>query len=224
MEEYHKIPGPFKRDEDDPSWVIMWDWRTPELQALADVPIWYLTEKIDGTNVRVVWDGNRIEFRGKTNKANLPPRLVDRLNELFIEEMFEQVFNETPVTLYGEGFGSKIQGGGDYFPDSAEGQNEFALFDVKIDGLWLEYENVRAIAGSLGNIPLTIAYSTPGIALTEGIQLIQETVDDPLRSYWGQKPIEGFVAKTVPEFLDRRGHRIITKLKYNDFKKTREKT
>jgi hypothetical protein len=143
---YHKIPGVFRREESGKHNLIIGNWYTPELEALADTPAWYLTEKVDGTNIRIYWDGHITTIRGKTDAAQIPPRLLERIKEIFTpekEEVLEQIFGAQPVTLYGEGFGSKIQkGGGDYFPDSNEGQNEFALFDISINDTWLERKNV----------------------------------------------------------------------------------
>lgn len=205
--------------------IILGSWRTEELSYLAEIPFWNITEKIDGTNIRVIWDGNRVSFAGKTDNAQLPPRLVGRLQELFggpdNEAMFEELFEEQPVTLYGEGFGSKIQSGGDYFPDSVEGQNEFALFDIKINDVWLQRPNVGEIARNL-NCDYTPMDFGVNIKLIDFIQeIIQECKNNKIpRSRWGhKKPVEGWVARTSLELRDRRGARIITKLKYEDFEK-----
>lgn len=218
--QYHKIPNVFKRPSDNPKQFTLWDWYTPELEALSDLAIWHLTEKVDGTNIRVIWDGNRVEFRGKTDKANLPPRLVERLEKLFEfgEEMFEQEWGETPVTFYGEGFGSKIQSGGDYFPDSNDGQNEFALFDVRIENVWLDRASVGDIALKF-NVDYTPTIPN-GYSLNKHIlKVMGDVLNDtiPVSRWGGEKPIEGYVARTEPQFLDKRGNRIITKIKYSDF-------
>ena len=57
----------------------------------------------------------------------------------------EQVFGIDPVdvTLYGEGYGARIQkGGGKYLAKSCD----FVLFDVKIGDWWLRREAVDEIA------------------------------------------------------------------------------
>lgn len=63
MSEYHKIMGPFKRFTEGPNRnkVIPWAWSTPEFQTLSH-PNWHWTEKVDGTNIRVIWDGHRVSF------------------------------------------------------------------------------------------------------------------------------------------------------------------
>ena len=67
---------------------------------------------------------------------------------MFTLDLMSKVFNDhIQVTLYGEGFGAKIQkGGGNYIPN---GQS-FILFDVVIDGWLLQRKNVQDIATKLG--------------------------------------------------------------------------
>ena len=64
--------------------------------------------KIDGTNIRILWDGHRVTFAGRTDNAQIPAELTNRLFELFggevNEELFEQKFGDMPVMLVGEGY------------------------------------------------------------------------------------------------------------------------
>ena len=129
--------------------MIIGKFAKPEFELLKDVR-WTFTEKVDGTNVRVMWDGNRVMFNGKTDNAQLPTPLFYKLEELFMgqanEQKFEEMFGQDPVCLYGEGFGNKIQAvGKDYNPDGVD----FVLFDVKVGDWWLERENVVDIAEKL---------------------------------------------------------------------------
>lgn len=70
---------------------------------------WEFTEKIDRTNIRIIWDGHRVSFYGRTEKSLIPAELTNRLIELFggnkNEELFEQKFGEAEVMLVGEGNG-----------------------------------------------------------------------------------------------------------------------
>jgi len=129
VREYHKIYGPFTRETEGPNRnkVKIGFWSKPEFQYLQD-NVWIFTEKIDGTNIRVHWDGHKVVFGGRTDNAAIPAKLFDHLRNTFLEELFEQAFGDTEVTLYGEGFGAGIQkGGGNYGPNQ-----EFILFDVRI--------------------------------------------------------------------------------------------
>jgi hypothetical protein len=205
--EYHKIPGPFKREVSGPNKnkVMAWAWTSPELEFLADVT-WIFTEKIDGTNIRVIWDGHKPEFRGRTDKAQLPPKLLKALEEMFPEELFEQTFGSNPVILFGEGYGAGIQkGGGNYRSD-----NSFILFDVNIDGWWLQRHAVEDIADSLGIDFVPIRYQG---SLTHAVIAMSE-----LQVYSKVAQADNFVAEgwvgtpQVPLFA-RDGSRIIVKLK-----------
>jgi RNA ligase len=208
MREYHKIPGPFRRETEGPNRnkIIPGAWTSPALEVLANVP-WIFTEKVDGTNIRVHWDGHRVTFGGRTDNAQIPAKLFARLQELFTEELFEQTFVDTPaVTLYGEGYGAGIQkAGGNYSPTP-----DFVLFDVKIGGFWLLRDNVEDVAQKLGLrvVPVVLIGT-----LHDGIALVRSG----LRSAWGNFPAEGAVGVTLPGLLDRAGHRIAVKIKGTDF-------
>lgn len=99
-------------------------WRSDELQYLKDCE-WIWTEKVDGTNIQIRWDGHRVEFGGRTERANIPQPLMDYLETTFggevNEEIFEQLFGETEVVLFGEGYGPKIQSGGGCYMEGLVG-------------------------------------------------------------------------------------------------------
>lgn len=203
-EEYHKIHSVFKRDMNrrDKA-LIMWDYARPEFEQLERVD-WQFTEKVDGTNIRIIWDG-RVEFRGRTDNAQLPAPLVQHLRETFTPERLASVFPDYPATLYGEGYGAGIQRGGVYRQDQS-----FVLFDVMVGGLWLERGNVEDVAEKLGIDIVPIAATT---TLDAAIYLVREG----FRSRWGNFIAEGLVGVPVGNFLTRRGERIIVKIKHKDF-------
>ena len=208
---YHKIPGLYKREEQKPFNLIEGVYREPELELLKDV-MWTFTEKVDGTNIRVIWDGHTVVFGGRTDNAQIPSHLVTKLNELFMgtrmEQIFEQVFGESRAILFGEGYGAKIQKGGGNYSDS----QEFVLFDVKVAGLYLSRENVEDVAlkFTLEVVPIVLKGK-----LQDGVDLVKKGLD----SQWGNFTAEGLVAKPSTDLFNRRGERILTKIKYEDFVK-----
>ena len=110
------------------------------------------------------------------------------------------------MCLYGEGFGAKIQkGGGNYRKDQG-----FVLFDVVIDGIFLKREDVEDIANKLDieSVPI-VGYGT----LEDAVK----TAKEGFCSNWGPFKAEGIVARPSVELLDRRGYRVITKIKCKDF-------
>lgn len=207
LKEYHKIETIFKRD-DNTKKLNENEYRNETVKFLKDLE-WEFTEKIDGTNIRIYWDGHKIQYFGRTDKAQIPSQLLNFLLEKFggdaNEEMFEQLFGEKEVTLIGEGYGAKIQNGGDYRSD-----NSFALFDVIIDGVFLNRESVQSIANSL-NI------ETAPVVFCGNLQMGIDYVKTRPDSLIGTAKSEGLVARPKQELLDRLGNRIIVKIKVNDF-------
>lgn len=206
MREYPKIPGPFKRHTEGPdrNKLIAGHWSDPTLEYLQDSE-WLFTEKVDGTNIRVHWDGHKVAFGGRTDRAQIPAKLIAVLQELFPEDLFEQTFNDTEVTLYGEGFGAGIQKGGVYRPDMS-----FVLFDVLIGGWWLLRDSVEDVAAKLG-------IEVVPVVLEGKLADAMKVVAEGLRSTWGDAAAEGLVGVPKAGLLDRSGRRITVKIKAADF-------
>lgn len=211
MSKYHKIQSVFKRDpENNFKTFLEGEYSLPEFAYLANNG-WVFTEKIDGTNIRVYWNGpeRSVWFEGRTDKAQIPTFLLEQLTEMFPPEVFS-TFDDTAgtVVLYGEGYGAKIQkGGGNYISDGVS----FVLFDVRIGNWWLERSAVDEIAESLGikSVPV-VGFGT----LHDLVSWVRAGVG----SKWGNFEAEGIVARPTIELSARNGKRIITKLKCKDFK------
>jgi len=112
MNTYHKIQTVFKRDPDNNYKTLLeGQFSRPEFEYLADC-VWVFTEKVDGTNIRVMWDGVKVIFGGKTDNAQLHAQLVQHLRDTFTEDLMMEAFGaEGNVCLYGEGYGAGIQKG-----------------------------------------------------------------------------------------------------------------
>lgn len=205
---YQKIPGLYKREDQRPFRLIEGVYREPEIEALKDIQ-WEFTEKVDGTNIRVIWDGHNVIFGGRTEGSQLPAFLVTRLTQLFQgtanEQVFEQLWGETPVVLYGEGYGTKIQKVGSSYRDD----QDFILFDVAVNGLYLRRDDVEDVARKFGIDVVPVVHR--GV-LQDGVDLIK----GGLKSNWGEFYAEGLVAKPVVPLYTRLGDRIITKIKRED--------
>ena len=212
MSEYHKIQTVYKRDPATKhKTLLIGEYSMPEFEYLATNK-WIFTEKVDGTNIRIMWNGEGIVFGGRTDNAQIPAHLVTVLNAQFMTlpklELMKHVFAESKeVCLYGEGYGAKIQkGGGNYRPDQG-----FVLFDVKIGGWWLNRDSVMDIAHelSLEIVPI-IGYGM--------LPMMVDKTRIGFKSQWGDFQAEGIVARPAVELLNRGGKRIITKIKFKDFK------
>ncbi len=211
--EYPKITTLFERDpEQNFKRVIEGKYAKPEFEYLKNAD-WEFTEKVDGTNIRVILKPDDVEFRGKTDNAQIPPFLLDRLAVVFTSfpARYAVVFPNTPeVILCGEGYGAKIQkGGGNYIPDGVD----FILFDVYIGGYWLEPDNVRDVGIQVGvkRVPVL------------GVGPITNLIEWPKYGFKSRitanldTDAEGIVARPRVQLFNRQGERIIWKLKCKDF-------
>lgn len=206
MKEYHKIYNLFKRDLSvKPSKLVEGDFLKPEFELLKDIS-WHWSEKIDGMNVRVMFDGEQVTFAGKTDRAQIPPKLLKSLESKFYSGVLSQVF-DGPVCLYGEGYGMKIQDGSKYIPED----QDFILFDVLINDKWLERSNVVDIANSL---QIDVAPTCGEGTLQEAVEFVKKG----FLSDWGNFQAEGIICRPCVELKNGQGNRIITKIKHVDFK------
>lgn len=212
MKEYHKIETLFVRDMEGSKKLIEGQYRDEVVEYLKDNK-WIFTEKVDGTNIRVHWDGHCVIFGGRTDSAQIPSNLVQKLNSLFMgtanEQLFEQKFGATEVTIYGEGYGAKIQaGGGLYSPEA-----DFIVFDVQVGEIFLERKDIEEIAKAfnLKVVPIIL----------EGT--IQEAVDyvkskpTSVIAIQSLKEMEGVVGTPLKRIYNVKGERIIVKVKVKDF-------
>lgn len=208
MMTYPKIETVFKRDERGTKKLIPGDFRNETVQYLSGLP-WTFTEKIDGTNIRVHWDGHTVEFGGRTERAQIPAPLVNFLNATFktpeAEELFEQKFGETEIMLFGEGYGAGIQSGGAYRKDVS-----FIMFDAFCGGLWLKRDAIEDIARAFGidAVPIVLTGT-----IADGVEFVKAGQ----KSTIGTADMEGIVGKPAIDILDRRGQRVIVKIKRRDF-------
>jgi len=207
--EYPKIQTVFKRDpETNFKTLLMWDYSEPEFKYLLKND-WFFTEKIDGTNIRVIWNHETeiVHFKGRTERAQIPTRLLTALQDTFPVEKFKKTFSDTTVTFYGEGYGVGIQKvGKKYLADG----NGFILFDVLINDWWLERQNVVKIANtfSVEPVPCLMVGTIP--------RAVQIAIEG-FKSQIGDCVAEGLVLRPITDLYNRMGKRIITKIKHKDF-------
>lgn len=222
--EYPKIQTLFKRDKNNI--IIPSEFTLPEFEYLAG-NLWEATEKINGTNMRVEltffpFDSSEdviMEIKGRTSKAVIPEPLLEKMHALFDNVNWMEIFPSMldimapyQVTIYGEGYGKKIQGcGSRYIKDDVS----FILFDVKVGKLWLTREACEDISKKLhiDIVPFLGEYTL--------FQAINE-VKDGFKSQISEDrtlDAEGMVLKPKTGLLRRNGERLITKIKTEDFRK-----
>jgi len=272
--EYPKIETLYNRGDD--GFIIESTGRFHGIRCpeFLQIKHWLVTEKIDGTNIRVsleralthkgcgakesgVCNGTCLGWAahvyGRTDKAQIPTFLQAYLEKTFTLDRMRSLWKgkkdcdicigmnggwvaekeHTPfyepcscvepyaITLYGEGYGERIQkGGGNY----REGVS-FRLFDVLVgDRWWLDWENVRDVAAKLDiktvpllskameleHIPILVQYGLPSTVAAEDRNGEALRESDLPRA-------EGVVARTDPYLYDKHGKPLRFKLKTKDF-------
>ena len=166
---------------------------------------------VHNTNIRIHWDGHKVNYGGRTEAAQIPAHLMNKLIEMFgteeAEQIFEQKFGGTEVILFGEGYGPKIQkGGGNYHSEVS-----FILFDVYIAGNYQPRSSVEDVAKAFGIdvVPIVLEGT-----IQDGVDYVKANP----KSTMGTAMMEGVVGRPKIEMRDRCGNRVIVKIKVNDFK------
>lgn len=185
--------------------------------GFANIKYWDVEEKIDGTNIRVFWDGQSVTFGGRTSKAIIPVALLAHLKGTFTPEKMAETFPidvdveniKASVILFGEGYGPKIQ---DPCGKRYSRKPGFMLFDARVGRWWLKREDLDEIAEKI-NVP-----RPPYIG-----RLDEETVIDFVKA----KPfsrcseesqmMEGVICRSSPIMFFRNGRPVMYKLKCRDY-------
>lgn len=206
---FQKILAPYKRLDPKSKTIDVGQWAKPEFELLKDVE-WEWTEKIDGTSIGIKWDGERLSFVGHTEKSEIAPVLLKWLTDYFkteeMEEVFETLFGEKPVTVYGEGISKEYN----YHYGSMDGG--FVMYDIQNDtnGSWFPREVVYDYAKTLG-LP------TPQVVLRGTVQSAVDYITTHPKSFLDPNwYMEGLVGRPRVELVCK-GDRVITKIKYKDF-------
>lgn len=208
MKPYHKIETVYKRDPETKfRTLLIGEYAIEAFELLSDCQ-WVFTEKIDGTNIRIHWNGGKVRFGGRTDNAQIPAFLIDVLMEMFPPEKMLSVFGDQGnLTLYGEGYGAGIQkGGGSYISDGVS----FILFDIAGGDIWFERPATEDFARELDVKYVPIVGTG---TLQDALNMVQEGFHSDV----GTRLAEGLVMRPYVELRTRLGHRVITKLKHKDF-------
>lgn len=212
--EYPKIETLFGRDED-----FRVDSSQLKNPVFAMLKQWEVTEKIDGTNMRVtlIEGDDKIKIDGRTDRASIPGDLFRYMVDTFAVKAVQDMMDLTgagweKVVLYGEGYGAGIQKGGCYRSDKA-----FRLFDVLVaDKWWLDWKAVEQVAKTLG---IKTAPYLGSWTFDEIVEKVRIGVPSVVAKEESDQDVvaEGVVARPLETLFDKRGNRVILKLKTKDF-------
>lgn len=212
---YHKIETLFERDE---KFIV--DPTKLKKPVLGTISLWDVTEKIDGTNIRVILsEDGAVKFGGRSDNAQFHVGLLHKLVVMFPPEAVQRAFwLDGPVSavLYGEGYGAGIQKGGSYRPDV-----NFRLFDVLVGGKWwLDWTAVCDVANKLGisTVPYLGQWTLQEIVERVRAGIPSEVTKEESATT-NSFIAEGIVARPLEPLFDRKGARVILKLKTKDFGK-----
>ena len=176
-----------------------------------------------------------VRYMSKTDNAQVPPHLLKYLKETYTKEKVlealelpeyiseeycsEKRYNkieDIPMyTIYGEGYGVKIQKGDNYIKDGVG----FIVFDVKVGNMYLLRPNMEEIASKLGApaVPYMGQFT-----VDEAIEFVKKGFKSTIAEN-KDYDAEGLVLKTPNGLMTRRGERIVFKIKTCDFVKYRNK-
>lgn len=214
-------------------------WRAEEKIDGTNIRIEVTKEEVlDYTMDPSVLKGVKFNIRiaGKTDNAQIPKNLLKHMQEKYTNEKilgalglkefipvseWKSMYNwddyskiPSIYTIYGEGYGEGIQSGGWYI----KGGNEFIVFDVKVNDIYLKTEARDEIATKLGApiVPFK-GYFT----LDEAIDYVRNGFRSVVAESPEVKMAEGLVLRTDLGLRNRMGNRLIVKIKYEDFQKYR---
>jgi hypothetical protein len=207
--EYHKIETLYERDLK----TFKVHPGVLKNRTYGLLKFWEWTEKIDGTNIRVTWDPTKqsVKFGGRSDNAQIHADLYAHLSETFTAEKMLIPFFDSGAVLYGEGYGAGIQKGGGLLSKT----KKFVLFDVLVDGRWwLSHENVKDVASKL-QIPIVPSFGS--MTLEQASEKVAAGFSSMLEGADSLARAEGLVGRPTETLFDKRGARLITKLKTKDF-------
>jgi len=213
---YEKFSSPFKKDEKF--------LNTKDLSQNLPKGKWIITEKIDGTNIRVILtkkdeEGNRETHIG-SRKLLLNPedksskQFLDCLEEVNlnkIKEYFDKV--DSTVVIYGEGYGAGVQKGRIYSL-----KKNFRVFDIRIGEAYQDFEYVEKVCvdNQLNIVPML--GDIEEIDYDGCVTLLGSHKETMIKEGDGGQS-EGFVYKFEPVLLNKYKERLIFKVKFKDFPK-----
>lgn len=217
-QKYTKINTLYKRDEKGK--IMYGEFSRPEFGYLYNNK-WLAFEKIDGTNMSYYYDGHEMQIHGKTENDLMPSHLLKKMKSILTIEKLAEVFpikydengNEQPfmVRIYGEGYGNKIQKYGKRYISN---DTDFIVFDININGYWLEWNAVVDLCNKLNLKHVTLI----------GEMTIKEAEDMVIKGFTSLSSedkdlqAEGLVLRPKIQLFNRMGERIMVKIKRRDYK------
>jgi ATP-dependent RNA circularization protein (DNA/RNA ligase family) len=213
MREYSKTENLYKRNPKNKSQLLVGEYTRPEFNHIVS---WWVTEKVDGTNVRLWFDKDEnSNYGGRTDNAHFSPvqqefmeNLRDSLKDKAVALIHE--FGIDELLIFGELYGPKIMSGGNYSE-----RLEFRAFDMMVnDKVWLAPGDVMKNCERLN-----IEY-VPFLGMMTTAQIFFMVAGGFKSTFARNKDFdaEGVIAQPAVNLYDQRGERVKFKLKTKDLK------
>ena len=209
MKTYQKIETLYKFDTKLKRF-IEGDFVNPIVKYLANCE-WQASEKIDGTNIRILWTGFNFEIKGREDTSGIPEEVISLYKSIFTKDMeyaFEQKFKDKQVILCMEAYAGKIQG------HIYSGNEKLIGYDIMINEQYIDRKGSKEIFEEFGfdYVP-TLNFKT----LWEAIDYVKTSTKSIIDN---TATIEGLVCLPKERNYDNQGNRICVKIKARDLAKT----
>ena len=204
---------------EDEGKIIVNQFAQPEFGVINR---WKVYEKIHGSCIRLMFTIDKFEVRGKSDKSQFNPKVLEQLNKIARHIQSEvvnllEIEDDTTIIIYGEVVGGLIQGKDYQYGKKNIEDVGFYVFDIvrlkENNRYWINDEEREEITKKLGlnHVPYLGIHNTNDIIINvkEGYN---SKIDNTIRA-------EGFVCRPIVPLFDKYYKRIIWKLKTHDFEK-----
>lgn len=168
----------------------------------------YALEKVHGTSANISWKEGKVSyFPGGES--------LSKFKSLFDEERLVKHFTELgheEVTIYGEAYGGSCQKMSYMYGPELR----FIVFDVMINGIWLDVPNMDEVACKFGQEVVPWRKITCDIAVVDAERDLPSSVAK-MRGFTEPHIQEGIVLRPLVEMFNRYGERMIVKHKHEKF-------
>jgi len=180
----------------------------PKAQEILLFKELYALEKVHGTSAHVAWKENKVVYYPGGES-------LTKFKSLFNEEDLVRVFTELgheEVIIYGEAYGGSCQKMSYMYGPELR----FIVFDVMINGIWLDVPNMDEVACKFGQEVVPWRKITCDITSIDAERALPSEV--AIRRGFTEPHIrEGVVLRPLVEMFNRYSERMIVKHKHEKF-------
>lgn len=171
----------------------------------------YALEKIHGTSAHITFEEGRIKYMSGGSKHETFVKLFDEDNLL---KVYKEQF-DSKVIIYGEAYGGKTQG----MSNTYGKEPKFIVFDVMIDGIWLDVPNAEDVTKKFGLEFVDYKKVKTTIKMLDKQKDLNSV--QAVRNAMGNGHLrEGVVLRPLIEVIKSNGRRVISKHKRDEFMET----